>query len=277
MAKKDKNLSRCTENLADFDCGLFLKDKDEYKTLLEALQVKMLQIQQAYYVQGRRAIVVVEGVDCAGKGGIIRRMVQPLDVRGVHVWPIGPPSREEEQHHYLYRFWQRLPAAGSIAVFDRSWYGRVLVERIEGFCREDEWRRAYREINEFERLLVDDGVRIIKLLPLITREEQVKRFEERIKNPKKRWKLTEEDIRNWYRWDDYQCAFQEMLDKTSTDIAPWYVISGNRKWYARIRALQIVTETLAQGVDISVPSLDSDVIQEALEILHKELRNDRKK
>lgn len=277
MAKKDKNLSLYTENLAGFDCGLSLKDKDEYKTQLEALQVKMLQIQQAYYVQGRRAIVVVEGVDCAGKGGIIRRMVQPLDVRGVQVWPIGAPGREEEQHHYLYRFWQRLPAAGSIAVFDRSWYGRVLVERIEGFCREHEWRRAYREINEFERLLVDDGVRIIKLLPLITREEQVKRFEERIKNPKKRWKLTEEDIRNWYRWDDYQCAFQEMLDKTSTDIAPWHVISGNRKWYARIRALQIVTETLAQGVDISVPSLDSDVIQEALEMLHKELRNDRKK
>jgi len=260
--------------LADVDCNRSLKDRDEYKSRLDELQSRLQQIQQAYYLQGRRAVIVLEGVDCAGKGGIIRRMTQPLDVRGVHVWPIGAPTGEERKQHYLYRFWQRLPEAGTIAVFDRSWYGRVLVERIEGFCSEEEWRRAYREINEFERLLVDDGVRVIKLLPVISREEQVKRFEERISNPKKRWKLTSEDIRNWHRWDDYQQAFQDMLDKTSTEIAPWHVISGNRKWYARIEALNIVADVLATGVDTSVPALDSALVQEALALMHRELNGD---
>lgn len=271
MGKKVEEATDTPVRLADVDCNQSLKDKDEYKSLLEALQLKMLQIQQAYYVQGRRAIIVMEGIDCAGKGGIIRRMVQSLDVRGVHVWPIGAPTGEERQHHYLYRFWQRLPEAGSIAIFDRSWYGRVLVERIEGFCTEPAWRRAYREINEFERLLFDDGVRIIKLLPVISRDEQLKRFEERIQNPHKRWKLTAEDIRNWHHWENYQEAMQQMLDKTSTEIAPWHVISGNRKWYARIQALKIVTDALARGVDISMPSLDSALIQEAMEMLHREL------
>ena len=260
--------------LADVDCNRSLKDRDEYKSRMDELQSRLQQIQQAYYLQGRRAVIVLEGVDCAGKGGIIRRMTQPLDVRGVHVWPIGAPTGEERKQHYLYRFWQRLPEAGTIAVFDRSWYGRVLVERIEGFCSEEEWRRAYREINEFERLLVDDGVRVIKLLPVISREEQVKRFEERISNPKKRWKLTSEDIRNWHRWDDYQQAFQDMLDKTSTEIAPWHVIPGDRKWYARIEALNIVSDVLATGVDTSVPALDSALVQEALALMHRELNGD---
>ena len=271
MGKKVEEAGDYPVRLTNVDCNKSLKDKDEYKSSLEELQLKMLQIQQAYYAQGRRAIIVMEGIDCAGKGGIIRRMVQSLDVRGVHVWPIGAPTGEERQHHYLYRFWQRLPEAGSIAVFDRSWYGRVLVERIEGFCSEQAWRRAYREINEFERLLIDDGVRIIKLLPVISREEQVKRFEERIQNPHKRWKLTAEDVRNYHQWSNYQEAMQQMLDKTSTEIAPWSVISGNRKWYARIQALKIVTDALAKGVDISLPSLDSALIQEALDLLHLEL------
>ena len=262
--------------LSNIDCNLSLADKEEYKSRLEDLQLKMLKIQQAYYAQGRRAIIVLEGVDCAGKGGIIRRMVQPLDLRGIHVWPIGAPNHEEREHHYLYRFWQRLPADGTIAVFDRSWYGRVLVERIEGFCSKDEWQRAYREINEFERLLYDDGVRIVKLLPVITRDEQMKRFEERINNPHKRWKLTAEDIRNWHHWDEYQHAFQDMLDQTSTDIAPWYVIPGNRKWYARIEALDIVTHSLAQDVDISEPMLDPNVMKEAMKMLHSKLDQDEK-
>ncbi|WP_461481965.1 polyphosphate kinase 2 family protein [Porticoccus sp.] len=277
MAKTDRSNKQLAVQLSGVDCQVALKDKDEYKALLEALQLLMLQIQQAYYLQGRRALIVLEGLDCAGKGGIIRRMVQTLDVRGVHVWPIGAPLGEERQQHYLYRFWQRLPAAGSIAIFDRSWYGRVLVERIEGFCTEQAWHRAYREINEFERLLFDDGVRIIKLLPLITREEQIKRFEERIRNPHKRWKLTVEDIRNWHHWDDYQQAMQQMLDNTSTEIAPWHVIPGNRKWYARVEALKIVTEALARDVDISVPSLDSTLLQQALEMLHRELNGNGKK
>ncbi|MEZ5530345.1 MAG: polyphosphate kinase [Porticoccaceae bacterium] len=275
--KIDKDCDRYPLKLSGVDCNIALRDKDEYKARLDAVQLELLKIQQAYYSQGRRAVVVLEGVDCAGKGGIIRRMVQPLDLRGVHVWPIGAPSAEEGEHHYLYRFWQRLPASGDIVVFDRSWYGRVLVERVEGFCSKQEWQRAYREINEFERLLCDDGVRVIKLLPAITRDEQLKRFEERIRNPHKRWKLTSEDIRNWRRWDEYQLAFQDMLDETSTDIAPWHVIPGNRKWYARIRALEVVAEVLSEGVDIAEPSLDSALLQEALEMLHRELNGNREK
>lgn len=276
-AKKDRDCARYPLKLSKVDCNIALRDREEYKERLDAVQVELLKIQQAYYSQGRRAVVVLEGVDCAGKGGIIRRLVQPLDLRGVHVWPIGAPTGEERDHHYLYRFWQRLPAAGNIAVFDRSWYGRVLVERVEGFCSEQEWQRAYREINEFERLLADDGVRIIKLLPVITRDEQVRRFEERIRTPHKRWKLTSEDIRNWRRWDDYQLALEDMLDKTSTKVAPWHLIAGNRKWYARVKALEAVANVLEDSVDVSEPSLDSELVQAALQMLHRELKNGVKK
>lgn len=258
--------------LGDVDPDQALRDRDEYKYLLGKLQRTMLQIQLAYYTQGRRAVIVLEGVDCAGKGGIIRRLTEPLDVRGVQVWPIGAPSAEEYRQHYLQRFWQRLPSSGSLVIFDRSWYGRVLVERIEGYCNRAAWQRAYAEINEFERMLHDDGVPVVKLLPVISKIEQMRRFEERLRNPAKQWKITSEDIRNWHRWDDYQCAFQEMLEKTSTEFAPWHLIPGNRKWFARIEALKLVTEVLARGVDISVPPLDPKLMKEALEMLHRELK-----
>ncbi|WP_297189279.1 polyphosphate kinase [uncultured Porticoccus sp.] len=259
--------------LSDVDPDQALRDKDEYKHLLGKLQEKMLQIQLAYYTQGRRAVIVLEGADCAGKGGIIRRLTQPLDVRGVQVWPVGAPSEEELRQHYLQRFWQRLPSSGSIAIFDRSWYGRVLVERIEGYCSKSAWQRAYAEINDFERMLHDDGVPVVKLLPVISKTEQMRRFEERLRNPRKQWKITSEDIRNWHHWDDYQQAFQEMLDKTSTDFAPWHLIPGNRKWFARVEALKVVTEVLARGVDISVPLLEPELMQEALEMLRRELKD----
>jgi len=259
--------------LSDIDPDRALRDKGEYKHLLGKLQEKMLQIQLAYYTQGRRAVIVLEGVDCAGKGGIIRRLTQPLDVRGVQVWPIGAPSAEESGQHYLQRFWQRLPSSGSIAIFDRSWYGRVLGERVEGYCSKSAWQRAYAEINDFERMLHDDGVPVVKLLPVITKVEQMRRFEERLRNPRKHWKITSEDIRNWHRWDDYQQAFQEMLEKTSTEFSPWHLIPGNRKWFARVEALKVVTEVLARGVDISVPLLEPELMQEALEMLRRELKD----
>ncbi len=258
--------------LGDIDPDQALRDREEYKYLLDKLQEKMLQIQLAYYTQGRRAVIVLEGTDCAGKGGIIRRLTQPLDVRGVQVCPIGAPSAEEHRQHYLQRLWRRLPSSGSIAIFDRSWYGRVLVERIEGYCSQSAWQRAYAEINDFERMLHDDGVPVVKLLPVITKVEQMRRFEERLRNPRKQWKITSEDIRNWHRWDDYQLAFQEMLDKTSTECAPWHLIPGNRKWFARIEALKVVTEMLAQGVDISVPLMDQKLMKQAIEMLHRELK-----
>ena len=277
MTHRKHKRANYPQRLTDFDCDLALRDKAEYELQLDALQLTMLKIQQAYFTQGRRAIIVMEGTDGSGKGGIIGRLVQPLDPRGIHVWPIGAPTSEEKGHHYLYRFWQRLPSRGSLAVFDRSWYGRVLVERVEGFCTEAEWRRAYREIRQFEKLLHEDGVRIVKLMPVISREEQVRRFEERIRNPRKRWKLTADDVRNWHRWEDYQTAFQDMLDKTSTGHSPWHVIAGNRKWYARIQALRIVTETLARDVDISEPLLDPALMKSALDMLSQEFGSQWKK
>lgn len=238
--------------------------------LLAELQIQLLTIQQAYINQGRRAVLVLEGPDTAGKGGIIRTLVRRLDMRHARVWPIGAPSEEESEHHYLYRFWRRMPEHGTFAIFDRSWYGRVLVERIEGFCSEDAWRRAYGEINAFEQMLHDDGVRIVKLLPVITYDEQAGRFKKRIMTPHKRWKFTADDMRNRGRWDEYIDAFADMLDKTSTDGAPWHVLPGNKKWYARIQALQIVVDALEKGVDVSEPSLDEPLFQSALKALEAE-------
>ncbi|MBI3706851.1 MAG: polyphosphate kinase, partial [Proteobacteria bacterium] len=162
--------------LKRLDKDTSLVDKDAYERRLETLQMKMLSIQQAYFHERRRGIVVVEGWDAAGKGGMIRRLTEKLDPRGIRVWPIGAPEPSEQGRHYLYRFWARLPEPGTLVVFDRSWYGRVLVERVEGFAPKAAWRRAYEEINEFERWLIDDGVRLVKVFLHITAAEQVRRF-----------------------------------------------------------------------------------------------------
>lgn len=271
--KEGKEVAELVD-LASFDADVPERDKKAYKSALAELQLKMLRIQQAYYHGKRRAVIVFEGVDAAGKGGIIRRLVETLDPRGVKVWPIGVPTEEEKSHHYLYRFWKRMPEAGTLAIFDRSWYGRVLVERIEGFCDAAAWKRAYREINEFERMLHDDGVRVIKLMPVISLDEQAKRFEERIRNPYKRWKLTADDIRNRKKWSQYQKAFQTMLNRTSTETAPWHVIAANRKWHARVEGLRIVTDTLAAGVDITVPAIDPKLMREAIKQLGIQLHDE---
>src|SRR5690606_27479529 len=150
---------------------------------IDALQLELLRAQLALNKEGKRAIILIEGTDTAGKGGIIRRITRHLDPRGAHVWPIGAPGKDEQSRHYLFRFWQRLPVPGEITIFDRSWYGRVLVERVEGFASEAEWKRAYRELNEFERQLTDDGVILIKIFLHLSREAQYNRFMERIKEP----------------------------------------------------------------------------------------------
>jgi polyphosphate kinase 2 (PPK2 family) len=238
-------------------------DPERHLAELSALQTKLQRIQQSYLHAGHRAIIVFEGWDAAGKGGTIRRMSAVLDPRGFKVWPIGPPRDHEAERHYLTRFWQRVPPSGGISVFDRSWYGRVLVERVECLASEEEWQRAYDEINQFEQQLIDDGTRIIKFFLHITKEEQYRRFESRLKDPLKRWKLSYEDFRNRQHWEAYERAIDEMVRKTSTKVAPWHVVPANDKKYARQHCLQIITKALAKGVDIGPPPLDELVRVEA--------------
>jgi polyphosphate kinase 2 (PPK2 family) len=215
-----------------------------------SLQTKMLAIQQAYLTQKRRAIILFEGWDAAGKGGAIRRLVERLDQRHVRVWPIGPPSPVEQSIHYLYRFWRRLPEPGCIAVFDRSWYGRVLVERIDKLIPPGDWRRAYGEINNFEKMLTDDGVRLVKIFLHISTDEQSRRLHERLVTPYKRWKLSVDDFENLKKRKAYTKATNDMLDRTWTNSAPWRVIATDSKNQARRMVLHHVTECLSKDIDI---------------------------
>ena len=226
-----------------------------YDEQLGKLQVRLRKVALAYRAQGRRGVIAFEGWDAAGKGGAIRRMSWPLDPRGLKVWTIAAPTADEQGNHYLYRFWKRLPRPGQLAIFDRSWYGRVLVERIEGLATA-EWRRAYAEINEFERMLDDDGVRLVKVFLHITPEEQLARFRDRFKDPLKRWKLSEEDLRNRARWPDYETAVEEMFHKTSTVQRPWTVIPANDKKFARLAAFKAVIDCLEAEVDMGPLELD---------------------
>jgi AMP-polyphosphate phosphotransferase len=247
---------------ADFESSI-IGDSKLYKKELKKWQQKVVEAQQAYYHQNRRAVIVLQGWDASGKGGAIRRLTEKLDPRGYAVHPIGAPTAEELQQHYLHRFQMRLPASGKIAIFDRSWYGRVLVERVEGFASAQAWQRAYQEINEFERTLMDDGVRIVKLFLHITPEEQLTRFDERLNNPSKQWKLTSEDIRNRAKWDEYVEAINDMFRYTSTEATPWQLIAANRKWFTRIAVLKHVYHVLAEGVNLTPPPLDKELIKEA--------------
>ncbi|MFY8325063.1 polyphosphate kinase 2 family protein [Pseudoalteromonas sp. ZZD1] len=233
-----------------------IKDKKTYKRQLKHWQTELLHVQQAYFHQGRRAIIVFEGWDAAGKGGAIRRLTQRLDPRGFKVYPIAAPTSEEQGKHYLYRFMTKLPSPGTIAIFDRSYYGRVLVERVEGIATSQQWQRAYQEINEFERLLIDDDVRIVKLFLNISSDEQLKRFEGRLEDPYKRWKLTSEDIRNRQKRGEYVNAINTMFNLTHTQSVPWYIIAAQYKWFARIDVLKTVVKQLRKGIDISPPALD---------------------
>ena len=222
-------------------------------------QIQLRELGYQVYRQKHPVIIAFEGWDAAGKGGAIRRLTERLDPRGIHVWPIGPPQPDEQGRHYLYRFWERLPEPGTIAIFDRSWYGRVLVERVEGLIPKSDWKRAYGEIKEFERMLVDDGVRLVKLFLHIPPEEQLQRFAERLSNPYKRWKLTESDLRNHRRWDDYSDAIEDMFDHTSPKFAPWNAIYAEKKWVARVKVLETVTAALAAGVEVVPPPIDPEV------------------
>ena len=239
--------------------------RDDYEAKLQRLQERLQLIQQAYLTSQERGVIVFEGWDAAGKGGTIRRISQVLDPRSFKVWPIAAPREREKAHHYLFRFWERLPPEGSISIYDRSWYGRVLVERVEGFATETEWKRAYDEINEFERLLLDDGVKMAKIFLHITPEEQLQRFRERLDDPLARWKLSYEDFRNRALWDAYEAAIEEMLARTSTRRAPWTVIPANDKKHGRIESLKVVVERLGKGVDLAPAPLDERTLAAARE------------
>ena len=195
--------------------------KKAFAAELEKYQGRLNLLHRKANDKGLSTILVLEGWDAAGKGGAIRRLTGALDARSYQVIPIAAPTDEERAHHYLWRFWRHLPRAGRLTIFDRSWYGRVLVERVEGFAAEPEWRRAYSEINEFEDELVDHGIVLIKYWVHITQDEQLKRFKEREKAQYKQWKLTDEDWRNRQKWKDYEGAVNDMVEQTSTRVAPW--------------------------------------------------------
>lgn len=234
-------------------------DFADYERRLEAMQSVMQSIQQAYLGTRERAVIVLEGWDTAGKGGIVRRLGWALDPRSFKVYPIGAPLPHERGKHYLQRFWERLPEPGQIVVFDRSWYGRVLVERVECFASKREWLRGYEEINEFERMMIADGIRLAKCFLHITPAEQARRFKDRLTNPLKRWKLSYEDFRNRSRWADYELAIEDMLEKTSLKRSPWYLIPANSKLYGRIAVFEILTEILGRGLSLKPRPLDQKI------------------
>jgi len=197
---------------------------------------------------GPPLIVVFEGWDASGKGGAIKRLVAPLDPRHVRVAQFAAPTPDEKRHHFLGRFWPALPGWGGMTVFDRSWYGRVLVERVEGFADEEEWGRAYREIDDFERTLADEGAIIVKFWMHVSPQEQLKRFEARAKDPLKSWKLTGEDWRNREKRPQYEAAVGEMLERTDCENAPWRVIAAESKRFARVEVIRVVNEEIERGM-----------------------------
>jgi polyphosphate kinase 2 (PPK2 family) len=220
-------------------------DRAHYVQELTRRQIQLRELGYQVYQQKRPVIIAFEGWDAAGKGGAIKRITEKLDPRGYVVYPISAPQGEDKTRHYLYRFWRRLPEPGQIAIFDRSWYGRVLVERVEGFAKESEWQRAFKEINAFEHQLRDFGAVVVKFWIHISREEQLRRFEERKAIGYKEWKLTDEDWRNRAKWGDYEEAVEEMLVKTSTTLAPWSLVEGNDKYWARAKILSRLVEVLS--------------------------------
>ncbi len=219
-------------------------DKKEYERKLPALQERLRDLQYEAFRQGVPLIIVFEGWDAAGKGGTIKRLTNSLDPRGYYVVPVGSPTDEERQYHYLWRFWRHMPADGIVAIFDRSWYGRVLVERVEGYAKQAEWRRAYREINEMEEHLANDRTILLKFWLHIDADEQLKRFKAREADPNKQWKITAEDWRNREKRPLYEQAIQEMFFRTSTRLAPWTVVESNCKYFARIKTLETVIQAL---------------------------------
>jgi AMP-polyphosphate phosphotransferase len=216
--------------------------REEYTPLLKEYQDKVREAQYLLYKRKIPLIIVYEGWDAAGKGGNILRLIGNMNPRGYEVVPVSRPNDYELAHHYLWRFYMRFPKSGHITVFDRSWYGRVLVERVENYCREDEWKRAYREINETEKIFRERGGGILKFWLEIDRDEQLRRFRQREEDFGKQWKMTGEDWRNREKWDQYREALLDMISRTDTAYAPWTIIESNDKYHSRIKALKTVID-----------------------------------
>ena len=229
--------------LSKVDLSKALSD-DEYDNRLPKYEAMIRKAQMKAYLSSVPIVAVFEGWDAAGKGGDIKRLTRNMDPRGYTVVPVDVPNPEEITHNYLWRFWTRLPAAGHFTIFDRSWYGRVLVERVEGLCSPDEWQRAYSEINEMEEQIVSSGAVLVKFWLHIDRDTQLKRFEDREKDPDKEWKITEDDWRNRSKWDEYEKAADEMLYRTSTTYAPWTIVESNDKNFSRIKVLKSVVDAI---------------------------------
>ncbi|MBA2444730.1 MAG: UDP-galactose-lipid carrier transferase [Nocardioidaceae bacterium] len=248
--------------LADVDLSLTLTKKEEERRLKSA-QLRLLSLRLSLGGQlsqgeslGPPVCVVFEGWDASGKGGCIKRLVAPLDPRHVRVAQFAAPTFDEKRHHFLWRFWPVLPGWGGMAVLDRSWYGRVLVERVEKFATAEQWRRAYDEIAGFESSLAAEGMILVKFWMHLSADEQLSRFRAREQDPLKRWKLTDEDWRNREKWDDYTAAVEEMLEHTSTPAAPWVVVEAEDKRWARVRVLEATVEHIERGLrerDLAVP------------------------
>jgi polyphosphate kinase 2 (PPK2 family) len=250
--------------LGDYERGAKLDG--DYDELLAGLQERLARVQVAYIVHKRRAIILFEGWDAAGKGGIIQRLTAEWDPRKFEVWPIASPTPEEKARHFLWRFWRRLPANGEIAVFDRSWYGRVLVERVEGYAAEADWRGAFDEINAFEAQQKADGTTIVKLFIHTTQETQDERLKKRLQHPWKRWKTGADDFRNRARRAEYLTAMADVFGLTDTLPAPWKVIDGNNKKAARIAALAWIVDVLEKDVPMKPPPLDPAVAMIAKDV-----------
>lgn len=223
------------------DLSLKLSD-EEYEEELKRCQKQLWKLQHTLYLKRIPVVLVYEGCDAAGKGGNIKRLTKNLDPRGYEVIPISAPTPEEKSQHYLWRFWTKMPKAGHIAIFDRSWYGRVLVERIEGFCSGEDWRRSFYEINEMEKQLINSKTLVLKFWLHIDSDEQLRRFNSRQENPLKQWKITEEDWRNREKWDLYKVAIDDMLYNSNTEHAPWHIIESNCKKWARIKTMKIIIQ-----------------------------------
>lgn len=221
---------------------------EEYKAKKKDLQKRLGILHNEMYLKRVPVILAFEGWDAGGKGGAIKRITQSIDPRGYEVVPVASPNDIEKAHHYLWRFWEKFPKDGHMAIFDRTWYGRVLVERIEGFATEQEWRRAYAEINNMEANLAGAGAVVLKFWMHIDKDEQAQRFKQRQETPEKQWKITDEDWRNRDKWDEYEKAVDEMIVRTSTKEAPWHIIEANSKLYARIKVMEIVVEALEKAL-----------------------------
>jgi AMP-polyphosphate phosphotransferase len=232
--------------LSELDLTKQVDDKTDYRERINDLQLNLLHFQRKILESKRSVIFVFEGPDAAGKGGVIKRIAEKLDPRLIRVYSIVKPTEEEYRRHYLWRFWTKMPAQGEIAVFDRSWYGRVLVERVEGFCTEKEWGRAYDEVNAMEKTLVDGGTVIMKFYLHISKEEQLRRFEKRAADPYKHWKISAEDWRNRRKWKEHLEAAEDMFAQTWTKSAPWNLVEGEFKWFTRLKVLKAIVKKFTQ-------------------------------